>query len=747
MRRAPHWLLALACICTLAATPAFADSLRGHVVDDQGHAVRNAQVFVFRGLALATTIRADRQTGAYGPVQLNSGTYDILAVAAGYTAQPVTVTLGSSTQPRDLDLVMTESAASDYVVVTGTTPGTDGLPGMTRGVTVFDRGEVLRLQASSLADLLQLAPGLLVSSQNGSSAVTAWGGTANDVLVMIDGVPQQMFGGTFNAALISAADIEHVDIIRGAGSVEDTVRAASAIVHVHTVPDSGTRAMVLAEGGLEPSGRFAASLGQGDGDWTWRANGEWLGTRGQQGRRTDSGASVSNDDTTRLNGALTLAWQDQPNRSVRWFARARRTTQGLSGPWGRDPLGVSPGVDLVSRASGTTASTGVSIVLPTENYTHRVDVSFTRASAATTGTRDERLLTDRLLAQYHFDVRLAGLGQISAGGRREWESATDSLVTNAEGADVTQARSFTSWFVEGRRAFGLRVNVSGGARLDIVDRAALEGNTSAAAYRPALLRDVQYQVNARGNLAALLYRNGRGTSVTLRAMAGTTTRPPTAEDVGFSENASLRPERSKMASAGFDMSAAGSQLAITADAFHYRFNDLIVAFATQRRGVRRIATDNVAIADANGATIAATLTLPWHLSARSSLTWLDTRVVQAHCWCGDAPDLLPIGDESALVRRPPFAGAANLMWAWRGHSAFVSVNGRSHMLDIEPTAGAALFDNPGALTITAGATMAIGRVELFVRGTNLLDRTYEDILGYPAPRRAVVAGLRLSARD
>jgi outer membrane cobalamin receptor len=35
---------------------------------------------------------------------------------------------------------------------------------------------------------------------------------------------------------------------------------------------------------------------------------------------------------------------------------------------------------------------------------------------------------------------------------------------------------------------------------------------------------------------------------------------------------------------------------------------------------------------------------------------------------------------------------------------------------------------------------------LFARVTNLLDRQYEEILGYPAPRRAMVMGLRLTAR-
>jgi len=56
-----------------------------------------------------------------------------------------------------------------------------------------------------------------------------------------------------------------------------------------------------------------------------------------------------------------------------------------------------------------------------------------------------------------------------------------------------------------------------------------------------------------------------------------------------------------------------------------------------------------------------------------------------------------------------------------------------------------LFTTPGYTTMTIGASVrAIRHVEIFGRVSNLLDRQYEEALGYPALGRAASFGVRIA---
>ena len=79
------------------------------------------------------------------------------------------------------------------------------------------------------------------------------------------------------------------------------------------------------------------------------------------------------------------------------------------------------------------------------------------------------------------------------------------------------------------------------------------------------------------------------------------------------------------------------------------------------------------------------------------------------------------------------------------------------MLDLEPNLGAGacfglepscrpLFDNPGYAVADAGAAFRLHRsVELVGRVSNLFDRAYEEVLGFPALGRSATIGIRVTA--
>ena len=68
--------------------------------------------------------------------------------------------------------------------------------------------------------------------------------------------------------------------------------------------------------------------------------------------------------------------------------------------------------------------------------------------------------------------------------------------------------------------------------------------------------------------------------------------------------------------------------------------------------------------------------------------------------------------------------------------------------DAEPAYGptGGLYRNPSYHVANLGASWRLGRmVTLQARGQNLFDAAYEEVLGFPAPRRTAYAGVRLAA--
>jgi outer membrane cobalamin receptor len=67
------------------------------------------------------------------------------------------------------------------------------------------------------------------------------------------------------------------------------------------------------------------------------------------------------------------------------------------------------------------------------------------------------------------------------------------------------------------------------------------------------------------------------------------------------------------------------------------------------------------------------------------------------------------------------------------------------MADLEPNVASTVLSNPGfAVFALGGSYRLVDRLEFYARVTNLLDRAYEDVLGFPAQARSASAGLRVA---
>ena len=160
-------------------------------------------------------------------------------------------------------------------------------------------------------------------------------------------------------------------------------------------------------------------------------------------------------------------------------------------------------------------------------------------------------------------------------------------------------------------------------------------------------------------------------------------------------------------------------------------------------GASRYRTDNIANASATGLELSASWRGPRGLAARVAWTWLDTEVLAVDNVPGQAPSPFQVGD--ALLRRPGQQGLVDLTWSNDRVRAVLTINGRGDVADIEPNFAPVVFTNPGYVTTMAGVSFAIGSgVEIYGRVTNLFDRAYEEVLGYPALGRAAIVGIRVA---
>jgi outer membrane receptor protein involved in Fe transport len=163
-------------------------------------------------------------------------------------------------------------------------------------------------------------------------------------------------------------------------------------------------------------------------------------------------------------------------------------------------------------------------------------------------------------------------------------------------------------------------------------------------------------------------------------------------------------------------------------------------------GASQYRSDNLSNSRARGIELSAGARLPNGFALRGGYTYLETEILAADGVTGTGLEPFVTGDR--LPRRPRHRTFLDLSYAHARASAFVVLEARDATLDIEPSFGlfGGLFENPGYTTASSGGSWNLARrVSLFGRITNLFDRQYEEIFGFPAPGRRVTGGVRVTA--
>jgi outer membrane receptor protein involved in Fe transport len=359
---------------------------------------------------------------------------------------------------------------------------------------------------------------------------------------------------------------------------------------------------------------------------------------------------------------------------------------------------------------------------------------------------ESRSDTTRTDGRLHLDLVVGGGTSLSAGAEFVSERGGSTYVTGERGQTVPVERRVAGTYAELRAEPSRRLFVSAGVRAEHIRRLSLEGDPLAFQPRPRLGEDVVTSLNPRLAVAWFARPAESHGWTRVHASAGTGIRPPDVFEIAFTDNPSLRPERSRSVDAGVEHAMAGGRLVVDVTAFANRYDDLIVAVGRSFADASRFRTDNIANAKAAGIEASAALRAAWGGRLRAGYTLLATEVLAVDGGSGLAPPPFSPGDW--LIRRPRHRLAIDALVSRSRWNAFVRLDSRSRVLDVDPSWGAfgGTLMAAGHGVVDAGGALRLGRrLEAFARVMNLLDETYEEALGYPAPGRHAVVGIRVAA--
>jgi outer membrane cobalamin receptor len=737
-------------VLLLSAQPSFAGPVIGQVVDPDGRGIPGATVLLIEG----TTVVARTLTGSSGHFSVtvpDSGSFEIRVAVNGFRGRPVAVS--GAIAARDLGTItLALSAVSESVVVSAAQVEIP-ISTSSSSVTVITRDDLDRRQVESVADALRAVPGLSVAANGGRGGVTSVfprGGESDYSLVFVDGVQANAFGGGFDFAHLPIANIERIEIVRGPQSALYGSNAIGSVVRVITRQGGAPAGSASFEGGSFDTFRATAATSGSARSWNWGAAAERLTTDNFNGQRARGGAIVENDDYERSSVAAGGGWRTSGGAGVQGSVRYATDERGSPGPFGSDPGGTYGGIDTVSRGfndrwlmsiAGNASAGGVRI---SAEATHaRLDSEF----ASPFG--DSESYSRRTTARAQADGTVARGLEVSGGFELLGERAGGTFITATGNVLVPVDRTLAGVFGEARWMHAARLFVVAGVRVDRITREPLDGDADAFSPRPPFERDAVVSANPKVSAAWFLGQTD-GNFTKVRASAGTGIRPPDAFEIAFTDNPSLEPERSRSFDAGVEQALVGGRGLIEATAFFNQYDDLIVATGAFS-GSSQYRTDNISNARARGFELAATGRAPLggvrggSLQVRVAYTHLATEILAVDD-SGAAPPPFAVGDR--LLRRPEHGLSADVLLTAGSIAAFFEGGGRSAMRDVDPSFGTfgGLYRAPGFTVWNTGAAWTFSsRLQLFARVTNVFDREYEEVLGFPALGRAGMVGLRVAA--
>ena len=724
-RALPFFLLVL-----LHTSPLFAQELSGTVEDESGTPLPRVAVSLVdaRDNTVATAFTDPR--GVFRFVRSCNGCA-VVATLPGFN--PARAPVSSD---RAATLTLTVAPVEEAVVVTATRTDTPTSQ-VGSAITVLGSDEIERRDLPLIADVLRGTPGATIVRSGGLGSVTSLfvrGGESSYNKVLLDGVPLNEPGGTFNFSNVTTDFVDRIEVVRGAQSALFGSDAMSSVVQIisRRAPKGLSHPSILAsaEAGSYASRRGSASIGVARRLW------DAVLHAGRQQTNNRVPNNAFDNTTIGGNGGLTPS----ANLSIRFVGR---TESGRTGVPGATAFG-RPDLDAFShRRDGVIGGTVEHQISDRwqERGTYALSVSHQQSTnlkidptyvpqfnghvapfAFSDFPYDSLTDLRRHFASYQADARVGGSG----GSEQLVTLAFDVngergvLVDRLAGSVVNASRNNFGGTVQ-HQWLGPHLATSTGLRVE-------QNGSFGTAIAPRL------------SIAVLATANTK-----LKFNAGLGVKEPTilqtfSPSPFFLGNPGLEPERARTIDAGVEQRLFRQHFKVEAVWFDGRYRNII---STRTTSFTPFTSQyfNVGLTTARGAELAFDTAPLAALRVRGAYTLTVSRIEDS-----TAPDNPVFAVGAWAFRRPRHSGFFEAI-ATRGaltadlHGTFTGRRSDSDFSSLAPP----LVQNGGYATWDTGASYRISTlVLLFVRVENVTDRDYMEPLGYPAWRRTARAGLRIA---
>ena len=723
MVRVPAFLSVL---ILLSSASLSARELRIKVIDPHAAAVAGAQVSLFRS---RESRPLDVRTSSGDGVAI----FDLDAVAPlsvevlapGFAAAHTSVDSASATATVALQV----APASETVIVVATrAPAPE--QETASSVSVLTHEGLSTMQPASFGDALRFVPGAVVNAagqRGGLASLFVRGGDSRYNKVLIDGVPVDESGGTFDFGTVPLHETDRVEFQRGTQSTLYGSDAMTSVLQVFT--RNGTMAV--------PELRFGV-----DGGNFGTANG-YVSLAGAQ-RRFDynafadqfhtNGQGPNADYFNALQGA-NLGVQLHPRALLRIRARHSNSRTGVPGIWDfNNTRLLPPDSDTRARQNNLLASAELTIAGPSRWIHHLTGFEYRHLRTNIDDVPD---------AGRDFDFQYHTLAAINRAGfeyqgdymERAWARTTIGYQFEDENGflgDPTappqphEVRLNHAAFVQ-QSITWKRLSAVGGVRF-------VHNETFGNKAVPRIA------------LSALVLRGGHFFSGTrLRFSYAQGIKEPRFEESlagpPFSiPNPNLRAEENRAFEAGVEQGLLAGRFAFGAIYYNNLFRDQIdyACCDDQFRGQYI----NVNRAKAHGAEVTLAGKLTSHARLDGSYNYASTRILEAPF----AFDSL-IAAGNPLLRRPKHSGSLLVTylgsrWAASLGGSFVGRRTDSDFLGLMID-GQFITHAAGYARVDLGGWYAINkRITAYANVENALNQHYNEVVGYPALTANFRAGMR-----
>ena len=711
----------------LPAATAASLTIHGTVLDPSGAAIAGAQVSAINRLGVAQQTTTD-QAGGFTLKLGETAEMHLAITAPGFETKSIPLAGAATQEPFTVRLNIAPQV--DSVRVAGSAIDVP-LSEQGSSVTIVPREEIAERNEGLAVDLLRYLPGITIGqtgSPGGAASMFIRGGDYNFTLGQIDGVPVNSVGGAFDFSFIPTDWLERVEVIEGAQSSVYGAYANSGVVNFVTRSASDAPEIeVLAEGGTYQEHRFAIGASGTVAGFGVAAFASQLGDNGP----------VINSDYRNDNVALHVT-RSFGKQSLSFGGDYNANDVGDPGPYGSDPGNDFTGIDTISRDKNDFSDyflhhqidfsprfrqeTFASFFLENSGYTSPYGFSYEKDLRGQFETRSI--------------ISIAPWYTAALGVSLAREEVKNTYISGDDNNPFTIKRDDTGIYWENRFQIGSRFFFNAGVRGEIIGTPFIPESQPDG--RPPFPANTVTKVNPKLAATYLVRPATR-----LHTSFGTGIRPPAGLELAFTNNPALKPERTASFDFGVEQRVLSGKLQLDATYFYNRFYDLIVSLGGNLAVLSAFETDNLSNARAQGAELSARFRPARWLSVAASYTYLDSEVLSLNGSTGLAPIPFSVGQE--LIRRPANSGSF-VSTVSRGRvKANVTGYFRGSDLDVDPTYGASAGLYPCKGFFDMGINMNIrlaAGLTAYGNLRNALNESYEEVLGYPAPKLNFVAGMK-----